>query len=79
LARFGSVFFLVFCRFRFGFFKNLIGLIGFFFSVRFFLLFFFWFSQFNRFSGFFAHSYWEGLFSSVCAIDLPACVPLATF
>jgi hypothetical protein len=49
-------FFLVFCRvwfFRFsvyktepaGFFKNLIGLIGFFFQ----------FSRFNRFSGFFAH------------------------
>jgi hypothetical protein len=63
-------FFPVFCRFRFcsvrffqffvyktepaGFFKKLIGLIGFFFRFGFFG-FFFWFSRFNRFSGFFAH------------------------
>ena len=66
--RFGSVFFRVFCRFWFGsvqffwffvyktepagFFKKLIGLIGFFFR-----LIFFRFSRFNRFSGFFAHPY----------------------
>jgi hypothetical protein len=66
---FGSVFFPVSVRFfRFfayktgtepaGFFKNLIGLIDFF-SVRFFRLFFFQFSWFNRFSSFFAHS-WKG-------------------
>ena len=57
-VRFGSVF-LVFCYKTgtepAGFFKNLIGLIGFFFSVRFFRLFFFRFSRFNWFSGFFAH------------------------
>ena len=37
-----------------GFFKNLIGLIGFFFGSVF-SVFFFRFSRFNRFSGFFAH------------------------
>jgi hypothetical protein len=37
-----------------GFFKILIGLIGFFFRFDFFG-FFFWFSWFNRFSSFFAH------------------------
>jgi hypothetical protein len=41
-----------------GFFKNLIGLIGFFFGSVF-LVFFFRFSRFNRFSGFFAHPYFR--------------------
>ena len=66
--RFGSVCFLVFCRFRFGFFGFLLikpkpnrtgrffqkcnRFNRFFFSVRFFRFFFF---RFNRFSGFFAH------------------------
>jgi len=65
--RFGSVF----CRFRFGFFgflfmkPNRTGRFfqkinrfnWFFFLVWFFRLIFFWFSRFNRFSGFFAHPY----------------------
>ena len=38
-----------------GFFKNLIGLIGFFFRFGFFGYFFFLFSRFSRFFGFFAH------------------------
>jgi hypothetical protein len=38
-----------------GFFKILIGWIGFFSRFRFFRLFFFWFSRFNQFFGFFAH------------------------
>jgi hypothetical protein len=61
---FGSVFFGLARFFAYktktepaGFFKNLIGLIGFF-SVRFFRLFFFRFSRFNRFSSFFAHPYY---------------------
>ena len=75
-SRFGSVFpvwlgfFLVFCRFRFGFFGFLFikpkpnrtsrffqknNRFNRFFSVRFFRLIFFRFSRFNRFSGFFAH------------------------
>jgi hypothetical protein len=41
-----------------GFFKNLIGLIGFFFGSVF-LVFFFRFSRFNQFSGFFAHPYFR--------------------
>jgi hypothetical protein len=57
--RFGSVRFFWFFVYKTetepaGFFKKLIGLIGFFFRFGFFG-FFFWFSRFNRFSGFFAH------------------------
>jgi hypothetical protein len=46
-----------------GFFKKLIGLIGFFFGSVF-LVFFFRFSRFNRFSGFFAHPYLQCLLLS---------------
>jgi hypothetical protein len=58
-VRFGSVRFFRFFVYKTetepaGFFKKLIGLIGFFFRFGFFG-FFFWFSRFNRFSGFFAH------------------------
>ena len=72
---FGSGFFPVFYRFRFGFFGFLVikpkpnrtgrffqkfnRIDRFFFSVRFFQLFFFWFSQFNWFSGFFPYLYME--------------------
>ena len=57
--RYGSVWFFQFFAYKTepaGFFKILIGLIGFF-SVWFFRLFVFQFSRFNRFFGFFAHPY----------------------